>query len=181
MKTSFALAILLSLAFAASGCATRGYLLDRGRDAADIFTATFGIGAGIKARVGPGQVALFENADLCGLRCGQVFWNGNDLILNDELYTPFPLKKWELTFGTETFRIDTSPVPEERAKYVVAYSPFPGVAIGTPATFYTQVEVAGGLGLTLRLGFNAGELVDFILGWSTLDIFNDDIGISEFK
>jgi len=181
MKTIFALAILLSLALATSGCATCGYLLDRGRDAADIFTATLGIGCGIKARAGPIQPALFQNADLCGLRTGQIFWNGNDLILNDELYTPFPLKKWQLTSGTETFRIDTSPIPEERAKYVVAYSPFPGIAIGTPATFYTQIELAGGLGLTLRLGFNAGELLDFILGWSTLDILNDDIGISQLE
>ncbi len=30
-------------------------------------------------------------------------------------------------------------------------------------------------GLTLGLGFNPGELLDFILGWTTLDIFKDDI------
>jgi hypothetical protein len=32
--------------------------------------------------------------------------------------------------------------------------------------------VAGGL----RVGFNPGELVDFLLGWTTLDIYNDDLG-----
>jgi hypothetical protein len=31
-----------------------------------------------------------------------------------------------------------------------------------------------GLGGTLRLGFNPGELLDFILGWTAIDIYNDD-------
>jgi len=32
-----------------------------------------------------------------------------------------------------------------------------------------------GLGGTVKLGLNPGELLDFILGWTTLDIFHDDI------
>lgn len=39
----------------------------------------------------------------------------------------------------------------------------------------TQIEVAGGVGRTIRLGFNPGEFLDFILGWTTLDIFDDDL------
>jgi hypothetical protein len=27
----------------------------------------------------------------------------------------------------------------------------------------------------VRCGFNPGELLDFILGWTTIDIFKDDI------
>ena len=58
-----------------------------------------------------------------------------------------------------------------------------GLAIGGPdefvlpeSLFYlTQIEVAAGLGGTLRLGFNPGELLDFILGFTTIDIFNDDL------
>ena len=38
-----------------------------------------------------------------------------------------------------------------------------------------DVEVAFGFWHTLRLGFNPGELLDFILGWTTIDIFNDDL------
>ncbi len=50
-----------------------------------------------------------------------------------------------------------------------------------PATFpyYTQVEAVVGLGYTLRLGFNPGELIDFLLGWTTLDLCHDDISISQ--
>ena len=32
------------------------------------------------------------------------------------------------------------------------------------------------LGRTLRFGFNPGELLDFILGWFTIDIYGDDLG-----
>ena len=41
--------------------------------------------------------------------------------------------------------------------------------------YLTQVEAVVGLGPSIRLGFNPGELLDFILGWVTLDIFNDDL------
>jgi len=42
-------------------------------------------------------------------------------------------------------------------------------------SYFTQIEVVAGLGGTIRLGFNPGELLDFILGWVTIDIFNDDL------
>ncbi len=47
--------------------------------------------------------------------------------------------------------------------------------------YFTQIEVVAGLLGTLRLGFNPGELLDFILGWTTVDIFNDDRETREAK
>lgn len=41
--------------------------------------------------------------------------------------------------------------------------------------YLTQIEVSTGIGGTLRFGFNPFELLDFILGWTTIDIFSDDI------
>lgn len=41
--------------------------------------------------------------------------------------------------------------------------------------YYTQVEILAGIGGGIRLGFNIGELVDFLLGWTTIDIYGDDI------
>ncbi len=38
-----------------------------------------------------------------------------------------------------------------------------------------QVEVAAGLGIGARAGVNLAEILDFILGWTTLDICKDDI------
>ena len=42
-------------------------------------------------------------------------------------------------------------------------------------TILTIILFAG-----VRLEINLGELLDFVLGWTTLDIFNDDIGHPEF-
>jgi hypothetical protein len=47
--------------------------------------------------------------------------------------------------------------------------------------FYTQIEVAGGFIATLRVGFNPGELLDFIVGWTTIDLFGDDLGMRRLR
>lgn len=84
--------VIVSLPFVlAAGCASTGYLADRGRDAADVFTLTAGVGDGVKVRVGPIQAAAVRNADLAGLRAGQWFADGDGLVLNDEIYSPFPI------------------------------------------------------------------------------------------
>ena len=41
-------------------------------------------------------------------------------------------------------------------------------------TAVTNVEVSAGLYLDVLIGLNAGELLDFVLGWTTLDIGLDD-------
>ena len=46
---------------------------------------------------------------------------------------------------------------------------------GTPLYYYAQMEAVIGLGPSIRLGFNPGEVLDFVLGWFTIDIFNDDL------
>lgn len=57
----------------------------------------------------------------------------------------------------------------------------PLLSVSKKAYYYTQLEVAAGLGYTVRLGFNPGELLDFLLGWTTIDIFGDDVGIPPTK
>jgi len=49
------------------------YMVDRGRDAADIFTATVGTGAGIKARVGPFAQGVVLSRDYAGVHGGAFF------------------------------------------------------------------------------------------------------------
>ncbi len=44
-----------------------------------------------------------------------------------------------------------------------------------PWYYYTQCEVCLGVLRGVRLGVNPGELLDFLLGWTTLDTFNDDL------
>ncbi|MBN2109336.1 MAG: hypothetical protein JW832_18050, partial [Deltaproteobacteria bacterium] len=40
--------------------------------------------------------------------------------------------------------------------------------------YYTHIEAVLGLQGSVRVGFNAGEFFDFIIGWTTVDILNDD-------
>lgn len=40
----------------------------------------------------------------------------------------------------------------------------------------TQLEAIVGLGPAVRVGFNPGELADFLLGWLGVDLYGDDVG-----
>ena len=44
-----------------------------------------------------------------------------------------------------------------------------------PRYYYWQLEAVLGLGVSIRAGFNPGELLDFALGWFGPDVFNDDL------
>ncbi len=176
-----------------SGCATRGYLRDRAYDDADIFTIYAGYGGGAKTRIGPFQAGLLMDVGRGGLRGGDIlgvsdFWyKGSDTT-----------SKMDLLFGVvgiEAF--DARPIPAARgkcfaSKQIIISEPInfrddPKKAAGAkkmgwvynPLPYYTQIDVVAGLGLNLRIGFNPGELIDFILGWTTLDLYNDDIGLKE--
>jgi len=178
VQTVMRLVLLAALTVACTGCATYSYLVDRTRDAADVFTVTVGTGGGAKVRVGPVQVAAISNSDLVGLRAGKVFWDGNGLIANREVYSPLPIlssRYMRAMFGLEGFSHGVGSISSFRRKDIIARSPFPFVVLGDSAPYYTQIEAAGGLLLTLRLGFNPGELVDFVLGWLFLDIYSDDV------
>ena len=195
-----------------SGCASH-YLGHRGRDAADILTLTFGVGSGAKVRLGPLQLAAFENTDLVGLRAGQGFLLGADLTDNHEAYSIFPVFRgedwsdpvavdaftygkhtveehrspdiyvhdrphfmdWSAAFGREIFRHDIETPARYRDKRSLASAPLPFLARSPDPEFYSQVEIAVGLAFSLRLGFNPGELVDFLLGLGGIDIYGDDV------
>jgi len=45
---------------------------------------------------------------------------------------------------------------------------------GHVASFWTQIDLALGVYWPIRIGFNPGELLDFLLGWTALDIYGDD-------
>lgn len=46
---------------------------------------------------------------------------------------------------------------------------------GYPKAFLFQTEMYLGLHYGIRVGFNVAELADFVLGWTTWDILDDDI------
>jgi hypothetical protein len=57
----------------------------------------------------------------------------------------------------------------------IAMPAAPHGEVKCPPSYFTQIEVTAGLGGGSRLGFNPGELLDFILGWVGFDIYGDDL------
>jgi len=166
-------------------------MVNRGRDAKDILTATVGGGAGGKVRAGPLQLGLMLNCAEMGLRGGEFvraapFQKAESGLPGsmDALYWAYGIETFNggplapargKSFHAVTFAMCTAPISErflfgkksrrhsgEHAKY-------------SPIPYWTQIEAAIGVGGTIRLGVNPGELIDFLLGWTTLDIFGDDI------
>lgn len=173
-------ALLAAAAMVMTGCVSPGgYFKDRSRDAADIFTVSLGKGHGAKARVGPAQLGLFFNRDYAGLRGGE-----SHRCWNDETGLPSTFDFNLLLVSGERFDPDRFETGRKRNKCFVAS----GVFFFTVSrrfegedwsagdlSYYTQVEVALGLFRTIRVGFNVGELFDFLIGLTTLDIFSDDL------
>ena len=167
------LAILLTASL--TGCAsTTSYLTDRGRDLADIVTIGVGVGGGAKARIGPIQTGLLADMQILALRGGQFHYG------NDSYIVPSIFDLYTFVTGVESFNpTHGKSVSKDRRKSFTAEGHrIPFVSIVDPPgspTYFTQVEITGGLLLNLRVGFNPGELLDFIIGWTTFDIYNDDL------
>ena len=157
-------------------CATfagPGYLGNRMRDAADVFTATVGAGLGAKTRVGPAQLGILLASDMWGLRGGQYgnLWINGRKTQNDDWLAPWPPDR---VFGEEHALYDEE-IPNRRGKGFHAKSPLPVIGLAPNPAYYTQMEVVIGVGVSVRLGFNPGELLDFLLGWANIDIYGDDL------
>jgi hypothetical protein len=192
MKKTIQLLLLVGLVAISAGCATP-YMADRGRDAADIFTATIGVGGGARARVGPVHAGVVPfNVGSFGLRGGCWDNDFSGMTYTEQDFMIIPLSEID-TSGGEYVRgfavtgyTPDSRVATERGKGFYAGSRIPFITTDVspprdtnssrhPYSYYTQLEATIGVGLTINLGFNPGELFDFLLGWTTLDVFDDDI------
>ena len=181
MKKAVQFILALVVVATLTGCSTP-YMINRRRDAADIVTIGFGAGVGAKARVGPLQTGvLFEN-DLIALRGGEpvrscfgefdegafdveFLFTGKEKFAPQELEPPYPQRgKTFKAYGGITW-IPFVHLVDEDADTRPCYS------------YYTQIELVGALLGSVRVGVNPGELLDFVLGWTTIDIFNDDIHV----
>ena len=208
MKKAVHLICLIVLTAGMAGCtSTDAYFVDRGRDAADIFTATIGNGGGVTTRAGFVHAGLFFGEDKIGLRAGEFGLNSPITCMMGETDDPLivlpnvgggPWLFWGESYsgGLETVRSPRGGImnlAKARGKdyYVSGNCPFIAIPVlreidrnagfHYPVYFLTEVEVAVGIVKTIRLGFNLGEFLDFIIGWTTIDIFNDDIGEKALK
>lgn len=171
-------AILFFVALGLTGCATGGYWVNRGRDAADVFSLVGGVGGGAGVRIGPVCQGLIFHSNYVGLEGGDPFvgFNGDPGGFENGGMLVLPIG------GVETAREADVPLTRGKgleAQYLLGVA-FPwSIECNPPKynpSFFTQLEVTAGLGGTVKAGFNPGELLDFILGWFTLDIYGDDIG-----
>ncbi|MBI9092219.1 MAG: hypothetical protein JEZ12_23650 [Desulfobacterium sp.] len=172
-----------------------GYLSDRYDDALDIVSIQVGYGLGGKGRIGPLQTGLLFDVGLGGLRGGDFlgvkdFWpRGYD--------TPAKVDLVGVIVGVEGFggslksnrrgksfsamqigpisyviNPNTKPEWKERVKkFQRVHNPWP---------YYSQIDLVAGVFINMRLGFNPGELLDFIVGWTTIDFYKDDLSKEEY-
>ena len=188
MTNSTPYALMLGIvAMGLAGCvSSHGYFTDRGRDAADILTLDVGWGIGAKVRAGPVQAGLLVEKGIAGFRGGQCVVNGIDYnpALGENSFAQD--EDFEIILiGGESFLSCTGTGVARRKDFVAdnflsGGGPFVYVeGRGERPWYYTGLEAVAGAGLTFRLGLNPGELLDFVLGWTTLDIFGDDLSAEE--
>lgn len=165
MKKIIQIVAAIAVVSSITGCATP-YMIDRGRDAADILTVVGEQGIGVSAQAGPFLTGLGVFNDSHGLRSGR---------LGECKASEFEL----LVLGMKSWHLQG---PPPRRKDFGAMQ-FMGLGIITDhwlvgnkplAPMTGNFEVAAGVGIGLRLGFNVTELIDFFLGWFGVDVLGDD-------
>ena len=174
--------LLLPVLFCA-GCASP-YWQDRRADAADVFTATVGIGIGATARVGPLRAGLGAHYDFYGVEAGETGELGTlpGLVVAGPSAGEVSFLLWgesavDLDGGAR--RRGKNHCSSSVASFTRGLNPVPlwdppEPAGGNPAR-WTQIEVAAGLLGGVRLGFNPGELLDLLLGVFGVDLYDDDV------
>ena len=179
---------LVGVTVLSSGCASSGYWADRRRDAMDIVTIQVGYGLGAKARVGPVQTGLLADIGGVGIRGGEVlglkdFWpEGYDepakqdyeaLVIGRELFGGNDVSNRRgKSFGAKQvlFAYPITHPEADQQSWLQEHH-----MVLNPAPYYSQIEVVAAAGISLRVGFNPGELLDFLLGWFGIDIYDDDL------
>ncbi len=188
------LVLPLSIAlFLPSACAT-AYVKNRVRDAGDIFTFELQTKMyGLSVRAGPIKAGLsYKDPD--GASIGLSGGSAGAHRTHEFTF---------LVFGSDSLEVDPPSADsgekkedhplEVRKKNFTARSPFgtkkslretnnvlkdkkPKTEFA-PAYYYTQVEVNVGIYYGVRVGVNLGELLDFFLGFFTIDVMSDDTAV----
>ncbi len=171
------------MAVSNSGCA--GYFARRLDDAGDIFTATVEAkSVGFKAQMGPwGGLGVYgSDSDAFGV--GFIGGQRTSYDFTDVTLPPFLgfVQKFR-NFDDDRRRKEFHVVQSWGVPYLRPQTNPSGFSGGFKdagdwrrvAPRYTQVEFAFGFWGGIRLGMNFGEFIDFLVGWTTLDIFGDDV------
>jgi hypothetical protein len=183
MKRTLKILLLVTIVACGTGCTT-GYWLDRGRDLADVGSVSFGFGLGAKARVSTLQVGALGAFEGLGLRRGAIFCESGSFNEGVFPWFPVPIGKVLFPLNVEECRLSDS-VFEKRGKdydvssavpvFLMPFWDLGNLYSAPPIHYYSEIEAVVALGLSVRVGFNPGELLDFLLGFAGVDMFNDDL------
>jgi len=184
--------VLALAAFGLTGCT---YLGHRGRDAADMFEVglTFskkpqfallpvdyfnlvGLGysnvEGTYAGIGNRRVGAMPIKDDGSY--GLLFW-GKDALKVGDLNPKDPHEVW--VGEMERLTAEGKPLPTERPDYHKGLVRLPIQDNAPPPVTFMQCRRNIHLGwVGLHASFRPLDIIDFLLGWTTLDILNDDSG-----
>ena len=179
-----------------------GYLRCRLRDAGDVAAFSVGAGMGAKVRVGPIHAGLLRQVDLLGFRYGSALtplgdqeemdYYDIDVTLRcgessvrvmDEERTSWPSREYPVRVLFRRSPTASSRDGRARPIRLSPRSTATRATSATPCSIPTTPNASSCIGLlgTIRLGLNPGELIDFLLGWSTVDIFDDDRPLEDKK
>jgi hypothetical protein len=159
-------------------------------------------GEGIGIR-GGGVGKYFTNQLLFGFLGGEMFYFGEPLlsekgepILEEKIISTASQRDNLKSYNVKYIKIFSDP-PRQRQKRnkeknrelivkklieknkdpsLLAYLPEkPKKPNGYPSTYPFQIEIFGGIYYSFRLGINFSEILDFLLGFTTYDLLDDDI------
>jgi hypothetical protein len=155
---------------------------------------TFGTGLGVKARAGPVMLACDFIDDFAGLQSGEIFLQRAPTNTISDVAGSLSKKLDEnqggydialLLIGSDASR--NSEYARARQKYYHVFYLFSIAndlflySLEYSPPYFSQIEIAAGLGLSVRLGFNPVELLDFLLGWFGIDIYGDDVEMKKAR
>jgi hypothetical protein len=178
--------LLIAVAWAGSGCA---YLKDRGRDAMDIVD----LGITVNTQWKP-QFRIYANPFVLPVGYGQldnaklIGWGNRDFGINDieveerglllagrEMYGVGPFDPRDFRQVSPVYAADDPEAPAERPAYKNGLLPL--ILDKEPRNWAKYVECDKGIHLGwigVHFPCRPLDLIDFVLGWTTLDILHDD-------
>ncbi len=151
------------------GCA---YLHDRGRDACDMVTLAVEaktLNASVQISKGVCGFGLAHGPG-AGLRSGAwgLYESGEINIVLGGFKSLVPSEADRARGKGYDYSYSWIPWEHEQENFFGTYEP--GGWFNA-----AQVEIAAGLGVGARVGVNLAEILDFLLGWTTLDLCQDDV------
>jgi len=173
---------LACLAVFCLGCGAQGcsYVQARVADFADVFTfeATYGPGVDVHAQA----TGFFGTAVGYSQQTG-VLVHGRACGIGERATVGMLLLAGTAAGGEDLACLGEGEAPGDRFGFwamllPLAFSPAEGVYVGYVPTWPRTFDVEAGFsaGVGVHVGVSPGELLDFVLGFTTLDIARDDEG-----